>query len=210
VHMLIKGIVFLQIQDLKFSPGFVVSQGVVVCTLPHYIPKWQVMFAPFRYVVWIGACISFPIGIFAIKIIQHVLRMTIVESGGRKPQFLNWIYLVGLLMQRPSPISRIPQRWTFIICVGTWIIFGFMLSICYSNILTGVLTLPPHEDPIDSLKDLLNSDKPWTVTGLIEEVKLLKILSHSIINKRFLLCVLLCQLNRLLTIQREIHPRAWF
>jgi hypothetical protein len=130
------------------------------------------MFSPFESGVWFTAFLTFTVGVIAMKYLQFGIQKTFISNKRVKESrtvSLNWINLLSPILQRAIPLRRIPDRWTFIISFGCWIIFGFLLSSCYSNILTGVLTFPPSEQPIDSLEDLLQGNTPWTISALINE-----------------------------------------
>ena len=49
------------------------------------------------------------------------------------------------------------------IIVWLWIILGFLITICYKSVLLANMTYPQYEKAIDSVEDMLNSDKPLMV-----------------------------------------------
>jgi len=154
-------------QDLQFSPGFFLLLGAVVCTIPDYAPKWKLMTLPFQANVWFATLVYFVISLLALHIVHKLGRRIHSEKGSSN---FPWISFLGPSLQRSIPIDRISKKYSFLIGLGFWLFCCFLLSSCYSNILTGVLTFPPREKPIDSLRDLLSSHKTWSVTGLIDEV----------------------------------------
>ena len=61
-----------------------------------------------------------------------------------------------------------------------WLMVGFLLSISYKSVLLAMLVSPAYEKPIDTVQDLLNTERPIGVG----HVGFLRMMSYSRLDGR--------------------------
>lgn len=148
---------------------------------------------PFDVTTWFGLLISMLAVLCLFKTYQHLTRKLFKcpedghnrtrESRLAKPKrkiktrWFSWIYGACTFLHTPIPTNVIPQRKSFLILLGFWILFTYIMSIAYSTLLISSLSIPPEETPIETLRDLRFSTKHWVVSKLVNQVKSILIIN---------------------------------
>ncbi|KAJ9599190.1 hypothetical protein L9F63_010321 [Diploptera punctata] len=160
---------------LDYSTVHFKTSIILICPKPKLVPGWMVPILPFNYNMWMAVLISVlgcttALYIFSVSSVKFLAR----DTGAKMVNmYSSWIECAfrtsGLLVLQVPPDERdwstpryVPMRH-----LVTWLIlFYFVVTTAYCGGLAMVLTVPRYQKPIETTRDMADSNMKWT--GLYE------------------------------------------
>ncbi|KAF2357052.1 Ionotropic glutamate receptor [Trinorchestia longiramus] len=150
----------------SFSSAYDFDTNCFLTAVPHQKPRYLAILLPFTYAVWLllaGTMVFFsmiiPLLSYGISR-QSDQLLTMRTWLGPEPSLYRTtrgtIILIIAVLTKQSFVQ--PKRWGMKMVVMVLLMASLFITLYYSTALTATLTVPTYEQPIRSIRQLLQTD----------------------------------------------------
>ncbi|XP_023710270.2 uncharacterized protein LOC111866019 [Cryptotermes secundus] len=137
----------------------------VTCLVPKpkMLPTWMSLWLPFSPAMWTAIVVS----IVVITLALYMLAKASSRHFGTftLESYATWINCflttLGMFVLQPPVDAEAAGYGPMRVFVTSLLVFFLLVSTVYSGGLASILTVPRYEHPIDTVKDLADSNLPW-------------------------------------------------
>lgn len=143
-----------------------ISHEIVYSTLvtkrPEQIPLYLTIILPFRPYLW--ACLFLTLFAFPLIILLMIRTYKIFEPNNVDSGLLYYknslFYSIAILLNQGLPSTK---NMPFLrLLLNCFVIFSFLISVCYTSKIISYLTKPVYRPPIDNVEQMIESGLLWT------------------------------------------------
>ncbi|XP_026469828.1 probable glutamate receptor [Ctenocephalides felis] len=138
---------------LDLSLPMVRTGITVIAPIPKLRPGWSIPIRPFSSKLWLGLIVSIAVSVI-VSYISDKFKNTPYTSIENET-----IFIIRYLLLQPPPDADSLKYNRFI--VSGILLLALMLSNAYAGGLSSIMTIPVHDPPIDSVKDLSSKNMEW-------------------------------------------------